>query len=486
MKKYFIPLIIAGIIVGCGNKSSAAADASADGNGEAESQKVEAKQLYAPGNISTPYSISDVPVMDVDIVTITLDNGGRAHLAFRGDGASGIPTKKLRRMVAFQALLSSGVDRADITEEQLANFAALDDIGMTVQQWRENYRKPLAQLKSINGNGIMPQTADDYSSKNHVDNWLSAIYGVLRNVEYGDAERDYSLTPVPEKENEEVETIESEELEIEEPEPEQEELAEEILNAEPLLWDSNTMPERNNLPLGFDIVIIADKSCAYSHVDRLLGDVFRLRPFKFMTSQFGDSNDGGWCLSFWGAGDGWGATLESLNNAWGGFIDKNNTLVMVVDNLRDSSGQPVNGREGGHRKFVARVWDGTQTVNDAQEFELVDCRTDVNEGRGGLPMVLRQRNQEVMEAVDRLKERWHNNEISSDEYLNLLKGLRDEYKYSYTPHVLIKMAPDATYEAFIAVINEMYLNNILNWRITTVDPRELPEYMVNSEDVTTY
>ena len=486
MKKYFIPLIIAGIITGCGNKNSAAADASADGNGEAESQKVEAKQLYAPGNISTPYSISDVPVMDVDIVTITLDNGGRAHLAFRGDGASGIPTKKLRRMVALQALLYSGVDRAEITEEQLANFVALDDIGMTVQQWRDNYRKPLAQLKSINGNGIMPQTDDDYSSKNRVMDWLGALRGVAISVDSGSAEQDYSLTPVPEQEDEEVETIEPEELEIEEPEPEIEELAEEILDTELLLWNSNTMPQRNNLPLGFDVVVIADKTCAYSHVDRLFGDIYRCLPFKLMTSQFGDSNDGGWCLSFAGAGDGWCSTLEILNNACGGFIDKNKTLVMVVDNLRDSSGQPVDGREGGHRKFVARVWDGTQTVNDAQEFDLVDCRTDVNGGRGGLPMVLRQRNQEVMEAVDRLKERWHNNEISSDEYLNLLKGLRDEYKYSATPHVLIKMAPDATYEAFIAVINEMYLNNILNWRITTVDPRELPEYMVNSEDVTAY
>lgn len=486
MKKYFIPLIIAGFITGCGNKNSAAADATADGNGEAESQKVEAKQLYAPGNISTPYSISDVPVMDVDIVTITLDNGGRAHLVFRGDGASGISTKKLRRMVALQALLYSGVDRAEITEEQLANFVALDDIGMTVQQWRENYRKPLEQLKSINGNGIMPQTDDDYSSKNRVMDWLGALRGVAISVDSGSAEQDYSLTPVPEKEDEEVETIEPEELEIEEPEPEIEELAEEILNTEPLLWNSNTMLEKSKFWGNFDVVIVADKACAYSHVDRLLGDVCWNKPFKFMTSQFEDNNNGGWCLSFAGAGDGWGSTLESLNNAWGGFIDKNRTLVMVVDNLRDSSGQPVNGREGGHRKFVARVWDGTQTVDDAQEFELVDCRTDVNEGRGGLPMVLRQRNQEVMETVDRLKERWHNNEISSDEYLNLLKGLRDEYKYSYTPHVLIKMAPDATYEAFIAVINEMYINNILNWRITTVDPRELPEYMVNSEDVVTY
>ena len=354
MKKYFIPLIIAGFITGCGNKNSAAVGASADGAGEAELQKVEAKQLYAPGNISTPYSISDVPVMDVDIVTITLDNGGRAHLAFRGDGASGISTKKLRRMVAMEALLSSGIDRAEISEEQLANFAALDDIGMTVQQWRDNYRKPLAQLKSINGNGIMPQTDDDFSSANHVLNWLGTINGVLRTVEWGDAEQGYSLTPVQEQEAEEVEVIEPEELEIEEPEPE-EEVDEETLDTELLLWNSNTMPQRNNLPLGFDVVVIADKTCAYSHVDRLFVDIYRCMPFKLMTSQFEDNNNGGWCLSFAGAGDGWGSTLESLNNAWGGFIDKNRTLVMVVDNLRDSSGQPVNGREGGHRKFVGSV-----------------------------------------------------------------------------------------------------------------------------------
>lgn len=40
MKKYFIPLIIAGIITGCGNKNSAAVGASADGAGEAESQRL--------------------------------------------------------------------------------------------------------------------------------------------------------------------------------------------------------------------------------------------------------------------------------------------------------------------------------------------------------------------------------------------------------------------------------------------------------------
>lgn len=484
-KEFFMSLIMAVIITGCGNKNSAAADSSADGIEDTESQMVEAKQMYAPDNISTPYSISAVPVMNVDIATITLDNSGRAHLAFRGDGASGVPTKKLRRMVALQALLSSGVDREDITDDQLANFVALDDIGMTVKQWSENYRKPLADLKSINGSGILPQTDYDDDYANSIMNWLAALRVVAESVESGNAEQDFSLKPVQEIEDEETEANNLAILEKVAPE-EEVELPEEILNTEPLIWNSNTMPKANNLPLGFDLVIVADKSCAYSHIDRLLGDVYRIHPYKFMTSQVEDSNEGGWCMSFMGAGDGWGANVRSLTNAWGGFIDENRALVMVVDNIRDSSGKPINGSEGGHRKFIARVWNGTQTVDQAQEYELMDCRTDYNEGRGGLPMVLSQSNELVINAVDRLKERLHKNEITPNEYQDLVKELREEYKYSNTPQVLIKMAPNATYEAFIAAINEMYLNQIINWRITKAGPRELQQYMVNSEDVTNY
>lgn len=484
-KEFFMSLIMAVIITGCGNKNSAAADSSADGIEDTESQMVEAKQMYAPDNISTPYSISAVPVMNVDIATIILDNSGRAHLAFRGDGASGIPTKKLRRMVALQALLSSDVNREEITEKQLANFVALDDIGITVKQWSENYRKPLAELKSINGSGILPQTDYDDNYANSIMNWLAALRVVAQSVESGNAEQDYSLNPVQEIEDEETEANNLALLEELEPE-EEVELPEEILNTEPLIWNSNTMPEASNLPLGFDLVIVADKSCAYSHIDRLLGDVYRIHPYKFMTSQVEDSNEGGWCLSFMGAGDGWGANVRSLNDAWGGFIDENRALVMVVDNIRDSSEKPINGSEGGHRKFIARVWNGTQTADQTQEYELMDCRTDYNEGRGGLPMVLSQRNELVINAVDRLKERLHKNDITPNEYQDLVKELREEYKYSNTPQVLIKMAPNATYEAFIAAINEMYLNQILNWRITKADPRELQQYMVNSEDVTNY
>lgn len=469
MKKFFIPLIIAGIIAGCGNKNSAAAGASADGAGEAESQKVEAKQLYAPGNISTPYSISDVPVMDVDIVTITLDNGGRAHLAFRGDGASGIPTKNLRRMVSMEALISSGVDRAEITEEQLANFAALDDIGMTVQQWRENYRKPLAQLKSINGNGIMPQTDDDFSSNMHVRDWLRVIQMVLYNVDMGSSEQDYSLTPVSDAATEEVDLSEIEEAVMEE--EEEVEAEEEPFYMDGMFWNTNTMPESTIFPLGFNTVIIADKECPYSFIDRLLCDVRVGRAFKFMTSQFGDKNDGGWCLSFRGAGDGWDELYRIMEVNIDPIASSVRTIFMIVDNKRDSSGQPINDVEDGHRQFVAKVWNGNHTINDAQNYEFIDCRLSDEEPVDGLPEILHQKNRDIREIVKQLREKLYRNEISTEEYRNSLDKLPMDFENdSRTLIVLIKMAPNATYEAFVAAINEMYINNVLYWRIITSIP----------------
>lgn len=468
MKKYFIPLIIAGIVAGCGNKNSAAADATSDGNGEAESQKVEAKQLYAPGNISTPYSISDVPVMDVDIVTITLDNGGRAHLAFRGDGASGISTKKLRRMVAMEALLSSGIDRAEITEEQLANFVALDDIGMTVQQWRENYHKPLAQLKSINGNGIMPQT-DDNSPNMYVRDWLRVIQMVLYNVDMGSSEQDYSLTPVCDADTDEVDLSEIEEAVMEE--EEEVVVEEDPFYMDGMLWNTNTMPESTIFPLGFNTVIIADKECPYSFIDRLLCDIRIGRAFKFMTSQFGDKNDGGWCLSFRGAGDGWDELYRIMEVNIDPIASSVRTLFMIVDNKRDSSGQPINYLEDGHRQFVAKVWNGNHTINEAQDYEFVDCRLSDEEPVDGLPKILHQRNQYIREIVKQWRGKLYRNEISAEEYRNSLNKLPVDFENdSRTLIVLIKMAPSATYEAFVAAINEMYINNVLYWRIISSIP----------------
>lgn len=468
MKKYFIPLIIAGIITGCGNKNSAAVGASADGAGEADSQKVEAKQLYAPGNISTPYSISDVPVMDVDIVTITLDNGGRAHLAFRGDGASGISTKKLRRMVAMEALLSSGIDRAEITEEQLANFVALDDIGMTVQQWRENYHKPLAQLKSINGNGIMPQT-DDNSPNMYVRDWLRVIQMVLYNVDMGSSEQDYSLTPVSDADTEEVDLSEIEEAVIED--EEEVVVEEDPFYMDGILWNTNTMPESTIFPLGFNTVIIADKECPYSFIDRLLCDIRVGRAFKFMTSQFGDKNDGGWCLSFRGAGDGWDELYRIMEVNIDPIASSVRTLFMIVDNKRDLSGQPINYLEDGHRQFVAKVWNGNHTINEAQDYEFVDCRLSDEEPVDGLPEILHQKNQYIREIVKQWREKLYRNEISAEEYCNSLNKLPVDFENdSRTLIVLIKMAPSATYEAFVATINEMYINNVLYWRIISSIP----------------
>ena len=58
-----------------------------------------------------------------------------------------------------------------------------------------------------------------------------------------------------------------------------------------------------------------------------------------------------------------------------------------------------------------------------------------------------------------------------DKKLNdLRKELRDGYRCTY---VDLKFAPDATYEAFIAAMDEMYINEILYWRVSKITPEEM-------------
>lgn len=64
---------------------------------------------------------------------------------------------------------------------------------MTVKQWSENYRKPLAELKSINGSGILPQTDYDDNYANSIMNWIAALRVVAQSVESGNAEQDFRL-----------------------------------------------------------------------------------------------------------------------------------------------------------------------------------------------------------------------------------------------------------------------------------------------------
>ena len=460
MKKHLTTLAAAMLLMSCGGNGSSS-----------EAETSSPKSLEIPNDINTPYSISDLPIDKTDVVAITLDNDGCARISIFGDGEKGISTDELRRMVAIQALFSNGIDAGNLTEEQLKNFLSLPDIGMTEEEWVANYNKPLEELKRINSKGIKPVHYYKGGSNSAVRGWLSALRGVvMHDAEY------YSLkpkTPEPEPEPEE-------ELVSVEPEPEIEEiLPEEILITEVKLWNSNIKPQ--NKPLaGYDLLIISDEDNAYENVENLLFDL-RQKDLKFVTSQRSIDTEGWWqngkrnvrYSSFEGIGDFIDPFEQVIEYHEPGYyydIYPQKKITVIVDNVRDAQGNLLMDETTGRHKLTSWV---IAPENDISQAINAVFSENKNSNALNLRRILRERNEEVIDRVNQYKEEWRNNRISEKEYWDKLRALNREYEEDYrAPYVVLKFAPGATYEAFIAAMDEMYINDILYWRIDELTPEE--------------
>lgn len=440
-------LAAAMLLISCGGNSTSSGD-------EASSPK----SLEIPNDINTPYSISDLPIDKTDVVAITLDNDGCARISIFGDGEKGISTDELRRMVAIDALFRNGIEAENITEEQIKNFVSLPDIGMTVDEWVANYNKPLDELKRINAKGIEPSLSPDHWSGS-VSKWNGFIGRVLREEEW---KKEEANIPVEAEAEVEEEEIYEEELE---PEP-----IEEFIDLGPLLWNSNEMPLDSKF-FGFSLEIIADENIRYEYVDRLLTDLNFLCP-KFVTSKIDTDRYGGWnhgarnrnYVSFEGAG-------HFLNSDYQYNIYPDYYMTILVDNVRDNQGNPVMDQSTGRQKLTGYVSFYDYYENPTKNFSRYDFTGRFNEGLEGL---LFNQNHHIIDKIGMWKEELQQGRITKEVYdkkLNdLRKELRDGYRCTY---VDLKFAPDATYEAFIAAMDEMYINEILYWRVSKITPEEM-------------
>lgn len=441
------------LLMSCGGKGSSS-----------ETEASSPKSLEIPDGINTPYSISDLPIDKTDVVAITLDNDGRAHISIFGDGENGISTDELRRMVAIEALFRNGIEAENITEEQIKNFVSLPDIGMTIEEWVANYNKPLDELKRINAKGINPVRRGGYNS---VRGWPLVIRSFAYNIK-NDADH-YSLKPKkPEPDPEEEIVFMDLEEEIDE---------EEVLDTEVRLWNTNIMPQNKSLA-GYDLLIISDEDNAYENVENLLFDL-RQWDLKFVTSQRSIDTEGWWqngkrnvrYSSFDGIGDFTDENVMSNElDYYYNIIYPQKKITVIVDNVRDAQGNLLMDGSTGRHKL--RSWVITPEKDISQAIN-ADFSENKNSNTINLRRILRERNEEVIGRVNQYKEDWRNNRISENEYWDRLKALNSEYEENYrAPYVVLKFAPGATYEAFIAAMDEMYINDILYWRIDELTPEE--------------
>ncbi|MDE6277708.1 MAG: biopolymer transporter ExbD [Muribaculaceae bacterium] len=89
---------------------------------------------------------------------------------------------------------------------------------------------------------------------------------------------------------------------------------------------------------------------------------------------------------------------------------------------------------------------------------------NVNHEPQGIRKILRDKNKQVMEEYQNLKERWKNKEITKEEFDKLAKkNASDSLKTR--PVVVIKPGPNTTYEGLINALDEMNINQISRYSI---------------------
>ena len=165
------------------------------------------------------------------------------------------------------------------------------------------------------------------------------------------------------------------------------------------------------------------------------------------------------------------------------------TLIVTTDrdeqgNIRkDDEGRPMNTvyyYEG--QPDMTNVVDGKLANNPIHKEQFLG-----NEGaiQRGIRKILHDRNKQVLEKIDLLKEDWRakkfstNSEINDSIYQAKAREIRNDSTLT-RPVVIIKATPEASWESLISALDEMQINQISRYQIdnmTQVDSVLILDYL---------
>lgn len=165
------------------------------------------------------------------------------------------------------------------------------------------------------------------------------------------------------------------------------------------------------------------------------------------------------------------------------------TLIVTTDrdeqgNIRkDDEGRPMNTvyyYEG--QPDMTNVVDGKLANNPIHKEQFLG-----NEGaiQRGIRKILHDRNKQVLEKIDVLKEDWRakkfstNSEINDSIYQAKAREIRNDSTLT-RPVVIIKATPEASWESLISALDEMQINQISRYQIdnmTQVDSVLILDYL---------
>ncbi len=141
------------------------------------------------------------------------------------------------------------------------------------------------------------------------------------------------------------------------------------------------------------------------------------------------------------------------------------------------------GKPGGDAGMFGGGGSILSENNNLQMTELLDDEvspTGVKTARG-IRQIIQKRNKEVLDEINKLKDRFKKGEINQEAYDSLAKKVRKDENLK-KPVIIIKSTPQASYGALVGVLDEMQINNIAKYQIdnmTRVDSVMLIDYQNN-------
>lgn len=156
-------------------------------------------------------------------------------------------------------------------------------------------------------------------------------------------------------------------------------------------------------------------------------------------------------------------------------------ITLILTTERNANGD-VKNDESGKPLNVVYYYEGMPEVADANGDGLIDnnkLKAEQflgNDGKlqQGIRKILHDRNKLVLEKIDKEKAKWRNKEFSSISAINdsIYQARAREIRNDSTltrPVVIIKAAPEASWESLISALDEMQINQISRYQIDNIN-----------------
>ena len=146
-------------------------------------------------------------------------------------------------------------------------------------------------------------------------------------------------------------------------------------------------------------------------------------------------------------------------------VKQSEAITVILDSELDKDGVPVKDFVYYYEGMPEVSQEGTEIVSNMQEIAFMP---NENGKAQGIRAVFQQRNKQVLEKINVLKDKWKDKEISDSVYQAKAKEIRNDSTLT-RPVVIIKATPNASYTSLVTALDEMQINNISRYQIDRIN-----------------